>query len=171
MTRNDEIRMTNDEFRELKRIPATIVQGHRVASGLNGNPKFPGGTVRMQLPLFAALGLDLSTVYPGTLNVSIEPFTYRVGNPKLTFRDVKWHPTEPAEDFSFFDVTVHRENRPPLAGLIYCPHPDTKPTHFQKPDVLELLLPWTKGLSYGNDIILEVPGEQMSFTRAKNEVV
>jgi hypothetical protein len=58
-----------------------------------------------------------------------------------------------------------------VSGLIYFPHPDTKPTHFQKPDVLELLLPWTKGLSYGNDIMLEVPGEQMSFTRAENEVV
>ena len=29
-------------------IPAVIVQGHRVASGLNGNSKFPGGTLRMQ---------------------------------------------------------------------------------------------------------------------------
>ncbi|MFM2176390.1 MAG: hypothetical protein RL015_488 [Verrucomicrobiota bacterium] len=171
MTRNDEIRMTNDEFRELKGIPATIVQGHRVASGLNGNPMFPGGTLRMQLPFFAALGLDLNSFYPGTLNVSITPLSYRIVKPKLSFRNVKWHPTEPAEDFSFFDVTVHRDKWPAVSGLIYFPHPDTKPTHFQKPDVLELLLPWTKGLSYGNDIMLEVPGEQMSFTRAENEVV
>ena len=59
-------------------IPATIVQGHRVASGLNGNPRFPGGTLRMQLPFFAELGLDLSAFYPGTLNVSIAPLSYRV---------------------------------------------------------------------------------------------
>lgn len=144
-------------------IPATIVQGHRVASGLNGNPRFPGGTLRMQLPFFLERGLDLSGFYPGTLNVSIAPLSYRVATPKLTFRHVKWHPTEPAEDFSFFDVTVHRTGAPPVPGLIYFPHPDTKPEHFQKPDVLELLLPWTEGLSYGTTIQLASPPGQMAF--------
>lgn len=144
-------------------LPATIVQGHRVASGLNGNPKFPGGTLRMQLPHFAALGLDLSAFYPGTLNVSIAPLNHRVGTPHHTFRQVKWHPDDPAEDFSFFDVIVHRENAPPVSGLIYFPHPETKPTHFQNPDVLELLLPWTQGLAYGAAVHLSVPPRQMDF--------
>jgi hypothetical protein len=142
-------------------IPATIVQGHRVASGLNGNPRFPGGTLRMQLPFFEELGLDLSTFYPGTLNVSIAPLSYRVVQARHTFRALKWHPEDPAEDFSFFDVTVHRDGAALVRGLIYHPHPDTKPVHFQKPDVLELLLPWTEGLSYGTKIRLEVPDEQM----------
>lgn len=144
-------------------IPATIVQGHRVASGLNGNPRFPGGTLRMQLPFFRELGLDLSGYHLGTLNVSIAPLSYRLVQAKLTFRDVKWHPTEPAEDFSFFDVIVHRNDAPPTSGLIYFPHPDTKPEHFQKPDVLELLLPWTEGIEYGMKVQLEVPCEQMLF--------
>ncbi|MDZ4402736.1 hypothetical protein [Prosthecobacter sp.] len=144
-------------------IPATIVQGHRVASGLNGNPRFPGGTLRMQLPFFRDLGLDLSSYHLGTLNVSIAPLSYRVVKPKFTFRDVKWHPTEPAEFFSFFDVIVHRDDAQPVSGLIYFPHPETKPEHFQKPDVLELLLPWTAGLAYDGKIQLEVPGAQMSF--------
>lgn len=144
-------------------IPATIVQGHRVASGLNGNPRFPGGTLRMQLPFFKELGLDLSTFHLGTLNVGIAPLNYRVGQPKFTFRDLKWHPTEPAEDFSFFEVVVLRDDGPPVEGFIYFPHPDTKPEHFQKPDVLELLLPWTEGLAYGMKIRLEVPPEQMMF--------
>ncbi len=142
-------------------ISATIVQGHRVASGLNGNPKFPGGTLRMQLPFFAELGLDLSAFYPGTLNVSIAPLSYRVVQPRHTFRAMKWHPEDPAEDFSFFDVTVHRDGAAPVSGWIYFPHPDTKPVHFQKPDVLELLLPWTEGLSYGTKIKLEVLADQM----------
>ncbi len=144
-------------------ISATIVQGHRVASGLNGNPRFPGGTLRMQLPFFAELGLDLNAFYPGTLNVSIAPMSYRVGTPRHTFRDLKWHPEDPAEDFSFFDVIVHRDGAPPVSGFIYFPHPDTKPTHFQKIDVLELLLPWTEGLTYGMKIRLEVSPEQMMF--------
>jgi len=164
MTRNDEIRMTNDEVSEHEMIPATIVQGHRVASGLNGNPKFPGGTLRMQLPFFRDLGLDLSRYHLGTLNVSIAPLSYRVVKPKFTFRDVKWHPTEPAETFSFFDVVVHRDDAAaPVSGLIYFPHPETKPEHFQNSDVLELLLPWTDGLGYGAKLTLEVPGEQMVF--------
>lgn len=142
-------------------ISATIVQGHRVASGLNGNPRFPGGTLRMQLPFFKELGLDLSAFYPGTLNVSIAPLSYRVVRPRHTFRALKWHPEDPAEDFSFFDVTVHRELAASVKGWIYFPHPDTKPVHFQKPDVLELLLPWAEGLSYGTKIKLEVPEEQM----------
>lgn len=142
-------------------IPAIIVQGHRVASGLNGNPRFPGGTLRMQLPFFRELGLDLSAYHLGTLNVSITPLSYRVMNPKWTFRALKWHPTEPAEDFSFFDVIVHREDKPSISGLIYFPHPETKPEHFQKPEVLELLLPWMEGLTYGQKIWLEAPAEQM----------
>lgn len=146
-------------------IPATIVQGHRVASGLNGNLRFPGGTVTMQLPFFAALGLDLSAFYPGTLNVSIAPMSYRVLKPRHTFRDLKWHPEDPAEDFSFIDVVVHRDDVPPVSGWIYFPHPDTKPTHFQKSDVLELLLPWTDGLSYGDRVHLAVPDDQMIFER------
>lgn len=144
-------------------ISATIVRGHRVASGLNGDPKFPGGTLRMQLPFFAALGLDLSGYHLGTLNVSIAPLGYRVVLPKLTFRDVKWHPAEPAEDFSFFDVVVHRDDGENVSGLIYFPHPDTKPAHFQSADVLELLLPWTLGLAYGASIHLVVPVDQMTF--------
>lgn len=46
-----------------KRFKATIIQGHRVASGLNGNPAFPGGTLRMQAPFFKARGLDLSLIH------------------------------------------------------------------------------------------------------------
>lgn len=140
---------------------ARIVQGHRVASGQNGNPLFPGGTLKMQTPHFRAQGLDLDAYHGGTLNVSIAPQQYRVVEPRLTFRAVKWHPTEPAEDFSFFDVRLLREGATPVAGLIYYPHPDTKPTHFQKPDVLELLLPFVNGLSYGATVQLEFPAAQM----------
>ncbi len=144
-------------------ITATIVQGHRVASGLNGDPRFPGGTIQMQLQAFKERGLDLSAFYPGTLNVSLSPLTYRVVKSRHTFHDVKWHPTEPAEDFSFFDVVVQHGQSPPVAGFIYQPHPDTKPEHFQKPDVLELLLPRIENLSYGTRIHLQAPAEQMTF--------
>lgn len=147
--------------RSCQTFPARIVPGHRVASGQNGNPLFPGGTLKMQRPFFQALGLDLSPYHRGTLNVSIAPLRYRVLAPRLTLRGVRWHPTEPAEDFSFFDVRLLRDGAPSAEGLIYYPHPDTKPTHFQQLDVLELLLPFVNGLSYGAEIRFEVPTEQM----------
>jgi hypothetical protein len=150
-----------------KKFHARIVPGHQVASGRNENPRFPGGTLRMQTPRFRALGLDLAAYYGGTLNVSIAPLRYRVVQARVTFRAVKWHPTEPAEDFSFFDVRLLRDGQPPVEGLIYYPHPETKPEHFQKSDVLELLLPFVDGLSYGADLLLELPEEQMLIEEAE----
>ena len=145
-------------------IDATIVQGHRVASGKNGNPIFPGGTLKMQEPYFRALGFDLSRYHLGTLNVSIAPHRYRVVAPRSIYRALKWHPTEPAEDFSFFDVRLVRANAPFVDGLIYYPHPDTKPAHFQKSDVFELLFPFVDGLTYGGQIRLQIPSAQMAIS-------
>lgn len=51
-----------------------------------------------------------------------------------------------------------------LDGLIYFPHPETKPEHFQQPDVLELLLPFITGLDYGAELRLEIPAAQMVIT-------
>ena len=146
-------------------IPAVVVQGHRVASGLNNNPRFPGGTLRMQMPFFRELGLDLSIFHIGTINIRIDPFQYQVVRAKHTFRNLKWHPVEPAEDFSFFDVTV-RHGESSTNGLIYFPHPETKPEHFQPPDALELLLPFVPGLTYGDTIQIQTIADQMVFITA-----
>ena len=148
-------------------VRARVVEGHRVASGNNGNPRFPGGTLQMQTPFFQALGLDLTAFYRGTINVSIAPLKYRVGKARHTFRAVKWHPTAPAEDFSFFDVRLLRDGAEPVAGLIYYPHPETKPEHFQRDDVLELLLPFVGGIGYGTPLTLAIPAEQMVVSSAE----
>ena len=147
---------------------ATVVPGHQVASGNNQNPLFPGGTIRMQVPHFRDLGLDLSQFHPGTINISIAPNHYEVLKPAVTLRAVQWHPTEPAEDFSFFDVEVTVADGPPVRGYIYYPHPDTKPTHFQNPDVLELLLPFVKGIEYGATLKLRVPETQLAVHEPAN---
>ena len=144
-----------------KVIAARIVPGHRVASGLNGNPRFPGGTLRMQTPHFRELGLDLTAFHTGTLNVSISPLRYTVVQPRLTFRQVQWHPTEPVEDFSFFDVRLVLSASASIDGFIYYPHPETKPTHFQQADVLELLLPFIEGLTYDSIVTLEINTTQL----------
>lgn len=144
-------------------VTATVMPGHRVASGLNHNPRFPGGTLVMQAPYFARLGLDLARYHPGTLNLSIAPHRYRVVNPRLTFRQVKWHPVEPAEDFSFFDCQLSLPGQEPVAALIYYPHPETKPEHFQAPDVLEVLSPTLLGIVYGMQVALAVDPAQMEI--------
>jgi hypothetical protein len=142
-------------------IDATVGRGYRVASGAGGDPRFPGGTLKLQRPFFAALGLDLSKFHQGTLNVGIAPLRYVVVRPRITFRDVKWLATVPAEDFSFFDVRLIRDGGEVVDGLIYYPHPETKPEHFQNPDVLELLFPFVPDAAFGSTIRIAVPVEQM----------
>ena len=41
------------------KLEGVLVGGHRVASGPNQDPRFPGGTLAMQLPHFLRHGVDL----------------------------------------------------------------------------------------------------------------
>ena len=141
-------------------LSGKVIRGHGVASGQNGNPRFPGGTIRMQTPAFAARGLDLEAYFPGTINVSIHPHRYTVQQAKYTFRQVQWATDAPPEDFSFFDCCVVLDGQR-VAGLIYYPHPETKPEHFQDPATLELLTPFIEELSYDMTIGLELDPRQI----------
>ena len=136
-----------------------VVRGHRVASGASGDPRFPGGTLAMQRPHFRERGLDFSGWPSATINISVAPLRYRVETPWRTFREVAWHPTEPAEDFSFFRCRVEG-----VEALVYHPHPDTKPEHEQPDDVLEILArEWIDGLGYGDGVVLHVDPAGLSF--------
>ena len=115
----------------------------------------------MQVPYFKKLGLDLTGFYPGTMNVSIAPLQYKIVKPRYTFRSLKWHPTERAEDFSFFDLRLLGHGKESLNGFVYFPHPETKPEHFQKSNVLEFLLPHVDGVKVGSTLQVEIPSEQM----------
>ena len=147
-------------------VTAIVRPGHRVASGMNHNPRFPGGTLAMQQPFFERLGLNLAAFHPGTLNLSLSPHRYQVLQPRLTFRAVKWHPVEPAEDFSFFDCQITAPGGTPVLGLVYYPHPETKPEHFQAPDVLEVLAPTLPNLNYGDRVTLSLDPAQMQILPA-----
>ncbi|HUF62826.1 MAG TPA: hypothetical protein VMN36_12180, partial [Verrucomicrobiales bacterium] len=114
-------------------VQGVVVRGHRVASGAAADPRFPEGTLRMQQPAFAALGWDISRFHPATLNVSIAPWTYEVLKPVFTAWNLRWCPVAPPEDFSFFECRVRWRSGPPREGLLYRPHPETKPEHFQDP--------------------------------------
>ena len=141
-------------------VPAHVTRGHRVASGLNGNPRFPGGTLAMQRPYFAQRGLDLGRFHGGTLNLRIAPRHAVVKRPRLTFEQVRWHPEDPPETFSFFDAQLRHDGHI-VDALVYRPHPQTKPTHFQADDILELLAPFVPGLGYGIAVDLATDPSQM----------
>lgn len=146
-------------------IATTLVQGHQVASGLGLDPRFPGGTIRMQIPAFLERGFDLTRFYPATLNLSTGSTGFQLGKPDHTFQGVSWHPKEPAEDFSFFSCEVRSEGSPGWCdGWIYYPHPETKPEHFQPANLLEVLVERRiPGLVYGCRVELRVDPARVAF--------
>ncbi|MBT6461155.1 MAG: hypothetical protein HOK49_01330 [Opitutae bacterium] len=143
-----------------KSITGTIIQGHQVASGKAKDPRFPNGTLALQAPIFATKGFTIDTYHPGTINVSIAPLTYEILKPIRTFRDIKWHPDTPPEDFSFFNCQIRlaNDNADYIDAHVYRPHPETKPDHFQDSSVLEIIAPRMAGIAYGTkmDIQLQI---------------
>ncbi len=140
-------------------VPGVVVRGHGVASGRAGDPRFPHGTIAMQIPFFRALGLDLAGFHPGTINVDCAPRSFRPGPDALLFERVKWHPDMPAETFSFARATLVRDGaRFPV--WIYYPHPETKPEHFQPGGVAEVIAPPVPGLACGDRVTLETSPDQ-----------
>lgn len=147
------------------RVKAIVVKGHGVASGKSLDPRFQGGTIAMQKPVFQALGLDLGEYYSGTLNLSIAPLEYKIKRAKYTFKNVLWSETAPPEDFSFFDCRIlYGETQAAADGLIYFPHPETKPQHFQPAGVLEVLTRYIEDLRYGTELLIELNDEQLAVS-------
>jgi hypothetical protein len=144
-------------------VKGCVNRGYGVASGQAQNPRFPQGTIEMQKPFFRDRGLDLSAYFPGTINLSIAPCKYKIKQAKYTFKQVKWSPNDPAEDFSFFDCQISIDVDRVLNGLIYYPHPETKPEHFQSPDILEIIAPFIGDLAYEQELIIAVNSQQLNI--------
>ncbi|SEL14415.1 hypothetical protein SAMN05216262_106124 [Colwellia chukchiensis] len=136
-------------------VDFTLVQGHRVASGLANDKRFPKGTIAAQQPYFKSLGLDLSPFHFATLNAKFNCDYVQLNTYHYYFKQVKWHQQMPAEDFKFCHchVVVGEQSVP---GLIYQPMPSTKTAHFQPKNQLELLAPFIANLQYGTVMQLEV---------------
>jgi hypothetical protein len=144
-------------------INGKVVRGHGVASGSGGDPRFPAGTLALQLPIFARLGLQLEGFYHGTINVSVAPLLPQPQRPIVTYQEVQWHPGCPAEDFSFFDIKIAGAAGVAVPAYIYWPHPETKPEHFQDPHVVEILAPHLEDISEGLPARLWVDPARMKF--------
>ena len=144
-------------------ITGSIVRGHGVASGCSNDERFPDGTLSLQWPFFINMGLDLNRYHRATINISVCPLRPEPVCAFQTFRNIKWHPDCAAEDFSFFQVELKLEDDKSVDGLIYWPHPETKPEHFQDPHVIEIMAPKIPELFLGDKVTFLVNKSQMRF--------
>lgn len=129
-----------------------ICEGHGVASGKNSDTRFSEGTIALQYPFFADRGLNLSSYFRGTINISFPSHLFVLGKPKYYFPNVKWCGDMPAENFSFFSCFLKLQGQQKINSFVYWPHPSTKPSFQQDPSVLEFLAPWIKDINYGQKI-------------------
>ena len=143
---------------------AVVARGHGIASGKTRDTRFPGGTLAMQAPFFQDLGLDLSVFFPGTLNLSIHPYSYRLGTSVHSFPQVKWTESFPPENFSFYRCRVRLLGEVEFAeALVYWPHPSTKPGFHQDPHVLEVLAPRIPLADYGKEMEICADSGSLGF--------
>ena len=146
-----------------------VKAGHGVASGASagtaGNP-YPQGSIAMQAPLFHALGLDLSPCFLGTINLDIAPQNWQVLQADHCFEKLHWTDLHPPETFSCVALEVHWLGAW-HAGWLYCPHPETKATHFQSRSVMELILPKLKGLETGTQLSVRCPAKSVGLSAGR----
>ena len=143
---------------------AVVTQGHGIASGKTYDVRFPNGTLAMQAPVFRELGMNLSEFFPGTLNLSVHPFSYRLDTPLYSFPQVKWTPYLPPENFSFYPCGIRLIGEEDYTeALVYWPHPSTKPEFHQDPHVLEILAPRIPSLRYGKEMEIRGHSRGLSF--------
>ncbi len=136
-------------------VGGVVVQGHRLASAIDGNSPFGAGTIVLQMPIFKERGLDLADCFPGTLNVSIEPYVREIRIPEPRFRAVKWHADYPPENFFFSACRVIFQGKA-HEGWVYYPDPKTKQAHFQTPSLFEIIAPRIPNIAYRDKVIVEV---------------
>ncbi len=138
-------------------LHGVVVQGYRVASGPSAD--YPYGALDRQRPIFKARGLDLSSYFNGTLNIDIQPLTFAMVKPELTFHHVEWTDLHPPEHFSFSRCKVIYKDVE-YDGWVYFPHPETKKRNFQNPSLLEVIAMPIPGINYGDEVQVFVnPGE------------
>jgi len=130
-------------------VSGVVVEGYRVASGPSKD--YPYGALDRQRPIFKERGLDLSKYFNGTLNIDINPFTFKMVKPEFTFLHVEWTDLHPPEHFSFSHCKVVY-NEIEYDGWVYYPHPETKLRHFQDPSLLEVIARPIPGIKYGDKI-------------------
>lgn len=139
-----------------------LVAGHGVASGRAADSPYPAGTISLQTPLFAAVGIDLSPYQSATLNLDFSPGEWRLRDPDQRVEQLHWSDRHPPETFSFWRCWLEPLDArlAAVGALIYYPHPETKQAHHQPAGLLELLAPPLGALSPGDRFRLWVNGRR-----------
>ena len=140
------------------RVNGILLQGYRVASGPSTD--YPYGALDRQRPLFKERGLDLNHCFNGTLNIDIQPNTFKLLRPEFTFHHVEWTDLHPPEHFSFsLCKVIYKDSE--YEGWVYYPHPETKLRHFQNPSLLEVIAVHIPQIKYGDNLGVLVNPEEM----------
>ena len=148
-------------------VSGIVQEGHQIASGRAENTPYDGGSIQLQTPFFQELGLDLSNFFSGTINLSIAPNQFQLVKPFWQAQNLRWTDQHPPETFSFFQVKINREGKV-YEGLIYYPHPETKQTHFQDANTLEILAPRIAGLKYGDRLLIELLSSEIQIVTSES---
>jgi hypothetical protein len=148
-----------DASSALRQVSAVVARGHGVASGQStADMRFPMGTIRLQLPFFAARGLDLDAYFSGnflaaTLNLDVAPWRVQILKPEFFLSSVDWTDLMPAENFYLSAAQVGFGERL-YKAMLYIPDPATKPDHFQPPTIVETIAEPIAGLGHGDAVTL-----------------
>lgn len=144
-------------------LTAKLIKGYGVASG--PSEAYPDyGSIEKQKPYFKALGLNLDNVFNGTLNISIDPYQFKIENPQYTFKNVKWTDLTQAEDFSFSACMLNFQDKQ-YNGWVYYPSPKTKPNHFQSASTIEVLAPHILEINYGDTLDILLNSAEIKVTK------
>jgi len=142
----------------------SVGSGFQFASGAavgraDAPSPFSDATLRLQESHFRDRGIDLDALVPGrvlgTINLRL-PYPLRLGLPDFTAEAVAWSDDQPdptarigPETFSFVRCCFCYDGHY-YPGLIYYPHPETKPgTNAHDFHVLEVIAPPVAKLSNG----------------------
>lgn len=147
------------------RLSGQVARGHRVASGLCGDGRFPTGTIAPQLPFFGAAIADFETwlggpAWPGTINVALAGMSVRPGRADRVVGPIRWTGHFPPERFLMSRcLLVHRQAE--HNAWLYIPDPATKPDHHQPGDLVEILARRLDGICYDDPVDLVIPAQAL----------
>lgn len=136
-------------------MAGTVVRGHRIASGLAANCPWPGGSIARQLRRMGRTGLDVGSIFPGTLNVALT--TETVDYPEEADFDfvLDWrHPDKPTH-IRLHAVVLQVKEREYDGWAYRKLYPaEYVSLHPQPDNVIEVLAPFIPGIAYGCPVTL-----------------
>lgn len=152
--------MAREKIEEMITLSGVVARGHRVASGLSGDARFPKGTIAPQLRFFKAAIADFETwlggeAWPATINVALTSEAASPGTPDIAVGPVCWTEHFPPERFFMSRcLLIHKKDQHRV--WLYIPDLATKPDHFQPRNLVEVLARQLPELNYDDPVELKI---------------